>query len=89
MLIEATEYDRARSFGSRTVMPSVDVNGGLTFEPIDRATRMSWSWEVGQGGQVGCLAPGRPPWEPAINLLDRAQEPQREGSGAARDATEQ
>jgi hypothetical protein len=45
MLIEVTECERARRFGSRTVMPSVDVNGGLTFEPIDGATGMSGSWE--------------------------------------------
>ena len=46
MLIEITEYDRARRLGSRTTMSSVDVNGGLTFDPVDGATRMSWSWEV-------------------------------------------
>ena len=75
MLIEVTECDRARRFGSRTVMPSVDVTGGLTFEPIDGATRMSWSWEVSPRGRCGCWPPGRPPWVPATNGLDRAQDP--------------
>jgi hypothetical protein len=46
MLIEATECDRARRFGSRTLCPPSMSNGGLTFEPIDRATRMSWSLEA-------------------------------------------
>jgi len=75
MLIEVTECERARRFGSRTVMPSVDVNGGLTFEPIDGATGMSGSWEVSPRGHCGCLAPDRPPWPPATNGLDRAQDP--------------
>jgi Polyketide cyclase / dehydrase and lipid transport len=75
MLIEVTECDRARRFGSRTVMPSVDVNGGLTFEPIDGATRISWSWEVSPRAPLRLLGPGRPPWAPATNGLDRAQDP--------------
>jgi hypothetical protein len=62
MLIEVTECERARRFGSRTVMPSVDVNGGLTFEPIDGATRMSWSWEVSPRGPLRVLGP----WSPAL-----------------------
>ena len=57
MLIEVTEYDRARRLGSRTVMPSVEVNGGLTFEPVDAATRMSWSWEVSPKGPLRLLGP--------------------------------
>jgi hypothetical protein len=46
MLIEVTEYQRATRFGSRTTMSAVDINGGLTLEPVAGATRMSWSWEV-------------------------------------------
>ena len=57
MLIEITEYDRARRLGSRTTMSSVDVNGGLTFEPVDGATRMSWSWEVSPKGPLRLLGP--------------------------------
>jgi len=57
MLIEVTEYDRARRLGSRTVMPSVEVNGGLTFEPVDGATRMRWSWEVSPKGPLRLLGP--------------------------------
>jgi uncharacterized protein YndB with AHSA1/START domain len=57
MLIEITEYDRPRRLGSRTTMSSVDVNGGLTFEPADGETRMSWSWEVSPHGPLRLLAP--------------------------------
>ena len=57
MLIEITEYHKARRLGSRTTMSSVDVNGGLTFEPVDGATRMSWSWEVSPRGPLRLLGP--------------------------------
>ena len=57
MLIEITEYDRARRLGSRTTMSSVDVNGGLTFDPVDGATRMSWSWEVSPKGPLRLVGP--------------------------------
>jgi hypothetical protein len=57
MLIEITEYDRARRLGSRTTMSSVDVNGELVFVPVDGATRMSWSWEVSPKGPLRLLGP--------------------------------
>ena len=57
MLIEITEYDRAKWLGSQTTMSSVGVNGGLTFEPVDGATRMSWSWEVSPRGLLRLLGP--------------------------------
>ena len=57
MLIEITEYNRPRRLGSRTTMSSVGVNGGLTFEPVDGATRMSWSWEVSPRGPLRLLGP--------------------------------
>ena len=57
MLIEVTEFQRPRTFGSRTTMPSVDVDGGLTFEPGAGATRMSWSWEVSPSGPLRLFGP--------------------------------
>ena len=57
MLIEVTEYQRPRRFGSRTTMSSADIDGGLTFEPVNRATRMSWSWDVRPKGSLRLLAP--------------------------------
>ena len=90
MLTEITEYDRTWRLGSRTAMSSVDVNGGLTFEPVDRATRMSWSWEVGSKGPLRLLGP-------LVARLGRRQEQtiwiglkaQLEGSGPARASTVQ
>jgi len=83
MLIEITEYDRARRLGSRTTMASVDVNGGLTFEPVDGATRMRWSWEVSPHGPLRMFGP-------LVARVGRRQEQtiwtalkaQLEGSGA-------
>jgi hypothetical protein len=43
-------------------MASVDVNGGSTFEPVDGATRMSWSWEVSPHGPLRLLGP----WSPGL-----------------------
>jgi Polyketide cyclase / dehydrase and lipid transport len=63
MLIEVTEYDRARRLGSRTTMSSVDVNGGLTFDPVDGATRMSWSWEVSPKGPLQLVVRWSPAWQ--------------------------
>jgi hypothetical protein len=57
LLIEITQYDRPRRLGSQTTMSSPDVNGGLTFEPVDGATRMSWSWEVSPKGPLRLLGP--------------------------------
>ena len=57
MLIEVTQFQRPRRFGSRTTMPSVDVDGGLTFEPAAGATRMIWSWEVRPSGRLRLLGP--------------------------------
>jgi hypothetical protein len=63
MFIEVTEYQRARRFGSRTTMSAVDINGGLTFEPIAGATRMTWSWDLRpRGGPCGCSVR----WSPAL-----------------------
>jgi hypothetical protein len=57
MLIEVTEYQRPSRFGSRTTMSSADVDGGLAFEPLNGATRMSWSWDVRPKGSLRFFAP--------------------------------
>ncbi|HEY6687056.1 MAG TPA: SRPBCC family protein [Propionibacteriaceae bacterium] len=89
MLIEVTECDRARRFGSRTTMPSVDISGGLTFAPVDGATRMSWFWRVRPSGPLRLLGP-------LVARLGRRQEERiwtglknhLEGSGPAGAPTE-
>ena len=90
MLIEITEYERARRLGSRTTMSSVEVNGGLTLEPVDGATRMRWSWEVSPRGPLRMFGP-------LVARLGGRQEQtvwtglkaQLEGSDPARPSTEQ
>jgi polyketide cyclase/dehydrase/lipid transport protein len=90
MLIEITEYDRARGLGSQTTMSFVEVNGGLTFEPVDGGTRMRWSWEVSPRGPLRMFGP-------LVARLGRRQEQtvwaglkaQLEGSDSARPSTEQ
>jgi hypothetical protein len=67
MLIEVTQSERPRRFGSRTRMSSVDVAGGLTFEPIAGATRIRWSWTVSSRGPLLLLSP-------LIGRLGRRQE---------------
>ena len=57
MIIEVTEYQRPRRFGSRTMMSSADIAGGLTFEPVNGATLMRWSWEVRPNGALRLLGP--------------------------------
>jgi hypothetical protein len=89
MLIEVTEFQRPRRFCSRTTMSSVDVDGGLTFEPVAGGTRMSWSWEVRPRGPLRLLGP-------LVARLGRRQEQmiwtglkaQLEGSGDVRASTE-
>jgi uncharacterized protein YndB with AHSA1/START domain len=67
MLIEVTAYDRPRRLGSRTTMSSADVDGGLTFEPVNGATRMNWAWDLRPKGSLRFLAP-------LVTRLGRRQE---------------
>jgi short-subunit dehydrogenase len=57
MLMEVTEFKRPTKLGSRTTMSTVDVDGGLTFEPLAEATRMRWSWEVSPRGPLRLFGP--------------------------------
>jgi Polyketide cyclase / dehydrase and lipid transport len=89
MLIEVTQFDRPRRLGSLTTMSGVDVDGGLTFEPVAGGTRMNWSWEVSPRGPLRLLGP-------LVAHLGRRQErmiwtglkAQLEGSGDVRASTE-
>jgi hypothetical protein len=38
-------------------MSAVDIDGGLTFEPVAGGTRMSWSWRVRPSGPLRLLGP--------------------------------
>jgi hypothetical protein len=67
MTIEVTEYDRPRTFGSRTTMSWADVRGTLTFEAAGAGTRMRWAWHVQPKRFARILTP-------VIGIVGRRQE---------------
>ena len=75
MTIQYTACQRPRRLASSIRMAAADIQGTLTFDPIDGATRMRWSWEVKLRGPVQAgdplVAYPWPPWR--AGHLDRAQ----------------
>jgi uncharacterized protein YndB with AHSA1/START domain len=57
MTIEFTEFDRPLRLAERVHMEAMDLAGGLTFEPVDGRTRMSWSWDMQARGFMRFLGP--------------------------------
>jgi len=57
LTIELTEFDRPRRIGSLTWSPVGTIRGGVTFEPADGGTRMSWAWDVHPTGAARYLGP--------------------------------
>src|SRR5215211_4213845 len=57
MTIEFTDYQRPRRLGSSTHMPTMEIRGALTFEPVPEGTRMRWSWELRPRGVMRLLTP--------------------------------
>ncbi len=57
MTIEFTEYERPRRLGSSTHLPTMEIQGTLTFDPVPEGTRMRWSWELQPQGVLRPLAP--------------------------------
>jgi uncharacterized protein YndB with AHSA1/START domain len=57
MAVEVTGCDRPRRIGSETAMPWANINGELTFEPIDTSTKLRWDWEVHPKGYMRALTP--------------------------------
>lgn len=52
MTIQFTEYDRPHRLAERVHMKSMDLTGGLTFQPVDGGTRMRWSWNLEPHGAL-------------------------------------
>jgi hypothetical protein len=46
MTTEFIACERPRRLALVTHLSKMDIDGALTFEPVDRGTRMSWSWEL-------------------------------------------
>jgi uncharacterized protein YndB with AHSA1/START domain len=57
MTIEFIDYERPRRLASLTHMPTMEIQGVLTFEPVPEGTRMQWSWELQPGGVLRLLTP--------------------------------
>lgn len=57
MTVEFTGYDRPRRLASTTRLATMDVRGGLTFDPVPGGTRMRWSWDVAPRGLLKLMSP--------------------------------
>lgn len=57
MVIEVTRFEPPHRLDSTTHMTSMDLDGGLTFEPIPSGTRMSWAWNVRPSGALRWMRP--------------------------------
>jgi uncharacterized membrane protein len=67
MTIEFTDYQRPRHLGSSTHMPTMEIEGALSFDTVPQGTRMRWSWELQPQGVLRLLTP-------LITLMGRQQE---------------
>jgi hypothetical protein len=68
MTLTVTEYIRPGVFGVKSHIGStMDLAGGLTFEPMDGATRMSWLWDLQPHGVLRFFGP-------VIAVMGRRQE---------------
>ena len=57
MLVEFTDFERARRLGSVTRSSMMETAGALTFESGPAGTRMCWSWDVRPRGAMKLMAP--------------------------------
>jgi hypothetical protein len=57
MVIEVTGFERPRHMESTSHLSTMDLDGGLTFEPVPGGTRMSWAWNVRPTGFLAWLRP--------------------------------
>jgi uncharacterized protein YndB with AHSA1/START domain len=57
MTIRVTEFERPRRIRERVEMQSMDLTGGLDFEPIDEGTTMRWHWDLRPSGVLRFMGP--------------------------------
>jgi hypothetical protein len=57
MTIEFTDYERPRHLASLTHLPTMEIRGALSFDPVPEGTRMGWSWELQPRGLLRLLRP--------------------------------
>src|SRR5512133_154543 len=57
MTVEILEYDRPHSLRNLVRSSYMQVDGTLTFEEVDGATRLRWDWDMGLVGSMRVLSP--------------------------------
>ena len=57
MVIEFTGFERPRRIEETVHMSSMDLQGGLTFDPVAGGTRMRWSWDLEPRGGLRLMGP--------------------------------
>jgi hypothetical protein len=57
MTVEFTAYERPRRLASTTHLSTMEIGGGLTFDPVADGTRMHWQWELRPRGLFKLLSP--------------------------------
>ncbi|TAK76654.1 MAG: hypothetical protein EPO16_06830 [Dehalococcoidia bacterium] len=67
MLIEFTRYERPTLLQSHTSLSSMEIDGALTFEPVEGGTRLRWDWELQPRGVLRFAGP-------LVALLGRRRE---------------
>ena len=83
-VIEITSYERLRYLATFLRSRAMDIRGAMTFDTVDGATRMRWSWDLEPHGIFKLLAPlvGRMGrrlenrnWENMKHYLESAETP--------------
>jgi hypothetical protein len=67
MVVEVTGLERPRRMDTRTHMATMDVDGGLTFEPTPAGTGLRWAWNVRPAGALALI-------RPLMGMIGRANE---------------
>jgi hypothetical protein len=57
MVMEITEYGRPHRLSTVTHSPGMHIHSRLRFEPVDGATRLSWSSDLRPHGAMRLLTP--------------------------------
>ena len=57
MVIEFTGFERPRRIEETVHMSSMDLQGGLTFDPVPGGTRMRWTWDLEPHGMLKVMSP--------------------------------
>ena len=55
--IEIIGYERPRRLTDSIHLSTMDIRGGLTFDPVPAGTRMRWSWELMPRGVFRLMSP--------------------------------